>query len=73
MAVVPCRREWPLKEHTMHTVTYSDMAERHGHDQAYMLLKGMERIAQVRDDIIHFDRDIRFRRAFEALCEIDFA
>lgn len=57
----------------MQVVTYTDMAERHGHDQAYNLLKGMERIASIRDKIVHFDRDARFQRAFEALCEIDFA
>ena len=57
----------------MYTVTYSDMADRHGDEQAYNLLKGIERLARVRDKIVHFDRDIRFQRAFEALCEIDFA
>jgi len=57
----------------MYTVTYTDMADRHGDEQAYNLLKGIERLARVRDKIVHFDRDIRFQRAFEALCEIDFA
>jgi hypothetical protein len=54
-------------------VTYTDMAVRHGHDQAYQLLRCMERLAQIKDSIIYFDRDLRFRRAFKALCETNFA
>ncbi|MDE2020222.1 MAG: hypothetical protein KGJ13_07805 [Patescibacteria group bacterium] len=50
-------------------MTYTDMAERHGHDQAYDLLKGMERLAEVKNKIVPFDREVRFRRAVEALCE----
>ena len=54
-------------------VTYSDMATRHGHDKAYRLLRTMERLACIRDGLVYFDRDLRFRRAFEALCETNFA
>jgi hypothetical protein len=57
----------------MQHVTYSDMAARHGHDKAYRLLRCMKRLARVRNGIVHFDRDLRFRRAFEALCETNFA
>ncbi len=53
-------------------VTYTDMAARHGHDKAYSLLRCMEQLARIRDSIVHFDRDLRFQRAFRALCETNF-
>ncbi|MDE1900958.1 MAG: hypothetical protein KGI37_04845 [Alphaproteobacteria bacterium] len=57
----------------MQHVTYSDMAARHGDDKAFQFLECLERLAQIKNDIICLDRDLRFQRAFEALCEINFA
>ena len=57
----------------MQHVTYSDMAVRHGDDKAFQFLECLERLAQITNDIICFDRDLRFHHAFDALCKMDFA
>lgn len=53
----------------MQHITYSDMASRYGHEKAYRLIRTMERLACLKDTIVCFDREIRFQKAFEALCE----
>lgn len=53
--------------------TYQDMVVRHGNLSAYYLLLTLERLAQIRNDILNMDEDVRFRAALEALDDIDFA
>ncbi len=57
----------------MNTVTYTDIAERHGRDQADALLKNMEQLAHLPDENDGFDREVRFQRALDALCATNFS
>lgn len=56
----------------MDTVTYADMAARHGRRSADALLIDMERLAGLGRKRAGSDREARFRRAIEALCAPDF-
>jgi len=57
----------------MKYVTYSDLAARHGKRPAHSLLKCIERLAQIKHEVISMDMDARFERALKALSDIDFA
>lgn len=57
----------------MTTVTYNDLVTRYGSPAAYDLLLSVEKLAQIRNDITQIDEETRFRRALQALNEIDFA
>ncbi len=56
----------------MNTVTYADIAARHGRNQADALLREMERLAHIQDECIATDDEARFQRAFDALCATNF-
>jgi hypothetical protein len=53
--------------------TYQDLVVRHGNLRAFYLLLTLERLAQIKNDIVNMDEDVRFQRALEALNHIDFA
>lgn len=57
----------------MKNVTYQDLVVRYGSPAAYDLLLSVEKIARIKDDISHCDEDMRFRRALDALNDINFA
>lgn len=57
----------------MTTVTYNDLVTRYGSPAAYDLLLSVEKLAQIKNDISQIDEDTRFRRALQALNQIDFA
>jgi hypothetical protein len=68
------RTRWPRnQELPMKNVTYNDLVTRYGSPAAYDLLLSVEKLAQIRNEIIHCDEEARFRRALDALNDIDFA
>ena len=56
----------------MKNVTYHDLVVRYGSPAAYDLLLSVEKLAQIKDEISHCDEEMRFRRALDALSDIDF-
>ncbi len=57
----------------MQTVTYSDLVERHGQLSALKFLRTLEKMADIQPDIVSFDCEARFQKAFQALCAMDFS
>ncbi len=57
----------------MDAVTYNDLVSRFGSDRADQLLRMMENLAEIRDEIIGLDTNARFSRALDALNDIDFS
>lgn len=55
----------------MKNVTYHDLVARYGSPAAYDLLLSVEKLAQIRNDISHCDEETRFRRALDALNDIN--
>jgi hypothetical protein len=53
----------------MDHVTFSDIVERHGISRAMTLLRTIEKLAQIKSEIISMDCDTRFAKAFNAMCE----
>jgi hypothetical protein len=51
----------------MKLVTFSAIAARHGRGPAFKLLRTVERLADIRDEIISLDLDTRFEKALKAL------
>ena len=60
-------------ENLMENITYTDLVGCFGKDNAHQLLLAVEKVAQIQNDIILIDQDIRFKKALEALNEINFA
>lgn len=55
-------------------ITYKDLVLRFGDHNARALMRTVERMAQLQSEIvIPLDQEQRFRRALEALNEINFA
>jgi len=54
-------------------ITYAELVDRFGNDNALVLVRTVEKLAQVRDDIIFLDQNMRFQNALEALDKINFA
>jgi hypothetical protein len=57
----------------MNHITYSELVSYYGRRQALKFLSLLERLGQIKSDIIMFDLDARFQNALEALNNIDFA
>lgn len=57
----------------MQHVTFSELAMRFGKRPAFNMLRTLERLAQIRDEIASLDMETRFQKALQALSEIDFA
>ena len=53
----------------MEHVTFADIAERHGVARAINLLRTIERLAQIKNEILSMDCDTRFEKAFRTMCE----
>jgi hypothetical protein len=54
-------------------VTYDDLVERFGKDSAKNLVRCIEKLAAINDNIICFDEEERFAKAFHALVATNFA
>lgn len=61
-----------MKTATDH-ITYADLVDRFGNHSARGLLRAVENLAQVKNDIVLFDHNARFQSALEALNNINFA
>ena len=55
----------------MELVTYKDIAARHGRPYALNLLRVIENLAKIRNEIIIMDCEARFDKATKTLCRID--
>ena len=53
----------------MDHVTFTDIAERHGISRAMTLLRTIEKLAQIKTEILSMDCDARFTKDFNAMCE----
>jgi hypothetical protein len=54
-------------------LTYGYVAAVHGRRPAFQLLRTLEKLAEIKDDIASIDLEARFERAVKVLCEINFA
>jgi hypothetical protein len=54
-------------------ITYNEMVEFFGQDAALRLLQCIERLAEIKNDIIRFDRNARWQVALESLNETNVA
>ena len=50
-------------------ITYQELEEFFGQETAYALLRVVEMSARMKNNVIHFDKNMRFRHAMEALSE----
>ncbi len=57
----------------MDLITYSELAARYGREHATKLLVCFEEMAKIKNDIVSFDYDARFRTALEALDHVSCA
>jgi hypothetical protein len=55
----------------MQSITYSEIAARHGRRPALQMLQTIERLANIKDEIISLDLDARFEKALKILSDID--
>jgi hypothetical protein len=51
----------------MDLVTYNDLIERNGYEGARDLLRCIERLAEIKQDILSLDNEVRLRTALVAL------
>lgn len=54
-------------------VTFRELAERYGKHPAFNLLCLIERLAQIRNEIVSMDLEARFEKALKALSQTNFA
>lgn len=54
-------------------ITYKDLVVRYGTPAAFNLLLTVERLAQIRNEVVYLDEEERFQRALEALNETQVA
>lgn len=54
-------------------VTYQDLVDRYGSGAAFNLLLTVERMANIKNEIILFDEEERFQKALDALNDVHYA
>jgi hypothetical protein len=54
-------------------ITYQDLIVCYGNPTAFDLLRLVERLARIKNEIIYLDKEVRFQRALDALNEVNFA
>lgn len=52
-------------------VTYSELAARFGEDTAFQLMRTIEKLGTIKDNIVHMNQNTRFQRALDALNEVN--
>jgi len=57
----------------MVTVTYKDMTVKYGKRPAFQLLRTLEKLTHIKDEIASMDLEARFDKAIKAIVETDFA
>ena len=65
---------WLPKMKNLNLVSFNDIVVRHGKVPALELVRTIETLAQIQDEIVvPIDQEVRFRKAIEALSKINFA
>ncbi len=57
----------------MEPIKYQDVVVRFGDHRAYKVLLTLEKVARIHSEIVHSEEELRFKKALEALNEINFA
>ncbi len=54
-------------------ITYADLVKRYGESRAFDLLLTVERLAKIKNNIVHLDEETRLQKAFDAMNKTDCA
>jgi len=57
----------------MDRITYKDLVARYGTTPAYDVLLTLERLTQIKNEILYLDENVRLQKALDALNKVNFA